>query len=92
MDAAEIRRVLVVGAGTMGRQIALQCATHGFEVVLLDDGRGEVTALRTEAGVLHAPDMRVTISLTSDARATSESASAEGHRHDHGLRKVAAGA
>ena len=61
-------------------------------MVLLDDGRGEVTALRTEAGVLHAPDMRVTISLTSDARATSESASAEGHRHDHGLRKVAAGA
>ncbi|MCB0911139.1 MAG: 3-hydroxyacyl-CoA dehydrogenase [Propionibacteriaceae bacterium] len=44
MDAAEIRRVLVVGAGTMGRQIALQCATHGFEVVLLDESVGALDA------------------------------------------------
>lgn len=29
-------RVLVVGAGTMGRQIALQCAVHGLEVCLYD--------------------------------------------------------
>jgi 3-hydroxybutyryl-CoA dehydrogenase len=36
MEAAEIRRVLVVGAGTMGQQIGLQCAAHGLEVVLLD--------------------------------------------------------
>lgn len=28
--------VLVVGAGTMGRQIALQCAVHGLEVCLYD--------------------------------------------------------
>lgn len=36
MEADDIRRVLVVGAGTMGQQIALQCAGHGFEVVMLD--------------------------------------------------------
>jgi 3-hydroxybutyryl-CoA dehydrogenase len=36
MQAEDIRRVLVVGAGTMGQQIALQCAGHGFEVVMLD--------------------------------------------------------
>jgi 3-hydroxybutyryl-CoA dehydrogenase len=32
----DVRRVLVVGAGTMGRQIALQCAMHGYDVTLYD--------------------------------------------------------
>ncbi|MDE2852867.1 MAG: 3-hydroxyacyl-CoA dehydrogenase family protein [Chloroflexota bacterium] len=32
----EIERVAVIGAGTMGRQIALQCARHGFPVALFD--------------------------------------------------------
>lgn len=32
----EIRRVTVLGAGTMGQQIGFQCAGHGFEVVLYD--------------------------------------------------------
>ena len=36
MHIDDIRRVLVVGAGTMGQQIALQCATHGFDVTLYD--------------------------------------------------------
>ena len=36
MEAGDIRRVLVVGAGTMGQQIGLQCAAHGLEVVMLD--------------------------------------------------------
>ncbi|MBP6786267.1 MAG: 3-hydroxyacyl-CoA dehydrogenase [Candidatus Promineofilum sp.] len=36
MTADEIRRVLVVGAGTMGGQIALQCALHGLDVTLYD--------------------------------------------------------
>lgn len=36
MKAQDIKRVLVVGAGTMGRQIALQCAMHGLEVHLYD--------------------------------------------------------
>lgn len=36
MEAVDIRRVLVVGAGTMGQQIGLQCAAHGLEVVMLD--------------------------------------------------------
>ena len=36
MNVDEIRRVLVVGAGTMGQQIALQCALHGLEVVVHD--------------------------------------------------------
>lgn len=50
MEAAEIRKVLVVGAGTMGQQIALQCATHGFEVVLVDQSEDalEVAAARLD--------------------------------------------
>jgi 3-hydroxybutyryl-CoA dehydrogenase len=32
----EIRRVVIVGAGTMGQQIGFQCAGHGFDVVLYD--------------------------------------------------------
>ena len=36
MTADHIQHVLIVGAGTMGRQIAWQCATHGFDVTLTD--------------------------------------------------------
>ena len=32
----EVRRVLIVGAGTMGQQIGFQCAGHGVDVVLYD--------------------------------------------------------
>ena len=37
MNIEEVRRVLVIGSGTMGLQIGLQCATHGYEVVLYDN-------------------------------------------------------
>ncbi len=36
MNIEDIHRVLVVGAGTMGQQIGLQCATHGYRVTLYD--------------------------------------------------------
>jgi 3-hydroxybutyryl-CoA dehydrogenase len=36
VHADEIRRVLVIGSGTMGLQIGLQAAAHGFDVVLHD--------------------------------------------------------
>lgn len=36
MEVSDIKNVLVIGAGTMGQQIALQCATHGYDVVLYD--------------------------------------------------------
>jgi 3-hydroxybutyryl-CoA dehydrogenase len=36
MVTGQNRRVLVVGAGTMGQQIALQCAMHGCHVKLYD--------------------------------------------------------
>ena len=49
--ADEIRHVLVVGAGTMGRQIAWQCATHGLDVTLNDvDAASLEQAMRAIAG------------------------------------------
>ncbi len=36
MRADEVRKVLVIGSGTMGLQIGLQAATHGCDVVLHD--------------------------------------------------------
>ena len=36
MDIGDVRRVLIVGSGTMGLQIGLQCATHGYDVAMYD--------------------------------------------------------
>ena len=36
MQIDEVRRVVIVGSGTMGQQIGFQCAGHGFDVVLYD--------------------------------------------------------
>jgi 3-hydroxybutyryl-CoA dehydrogenase len=36
MAIDEIKRICVVGAGTMGHQIALQCATHNYDVDLVE--------------------------------------------------------
>lgn len=36
MNIEEVKTVLVIGAGTMGSQISLQCAMHGYEVNLYD--------------------------------------------------------
>jgi len=42
-----IKRVLVVGGGTMGQQISLQCAAHGFSVVLNDVSDEQLSLART---------------------------------------------
>jgi 3-hydroxybutyryl-CoA dehydrogenase len=36
MKVEDIKRVLILGAGTMGQQIGLQCAMHGYHVVYYD--------------------------------------------------------
>lgn len=36
MEIEDINHVLIVGAGTMGQQIASQCALHGLDVILYD--------------------------------------------------------
>jgi len=37
MRIEDVRRVAIVGAGTMGQQIGFQCAGHGYDVVLYDN-------------------------------------------------------
>ena len=49
----QIRRVAVIGAGTMGRQVSLQIARHGFPVVLYDlDGSALGAARTVQVGYL----------------------------------------
>jgi len=36
MRVEDIRKILILGAGTMGQQIGFQCAIHGFDVALYD--------------------------------------------------------
>jgi 3-hydroxybutyryl-CoA dehydrogenase len=36
MNIEDVKRVLILGAGTMGQQIGLQCAMYGYEVVYYD--------------------------------------------------------
>ncbi len=36
MKIDEVKRILAIGAGTMGHQIGFLCATHGYDVVVYD--------------------------------------------------------
>jgi len=36
MKLSDIKRVLILGSGTMGQQIGFLCASHGYKVVLFD--------------------------------------------------------
>ena len=36
MRIEDVRRIAIVGAGTMGQQIGFQCAGHGYDVVVYD--------------------------------------------------------
>ncbi|HET7451414.1 MAG TPA: 3-hydroxyacyl-CoA dehydrogenase NAD-binding domain-containing protein, partial [Thermoanaerobaculia bacterium] len=56
MGDPSVRRVLIVGAGTMGRGIAALCASRGFDVALhdpvpaaLDAAPGAIAALLEKA-------------------------------------------
>lgn len=44
MRIESVKRVLVVGSGTMGQQIGLQCALHGYDVVFYDVDPNALTA------------------------------------------------
>lgn len=53
MQPIEIKRVLVVGAGTIGSQIALQCARYGFDTVIYDpDPNAEASCRRRQEDLL----------------------------------------
>lgn len=85
MKIDDIKRVLILGAGTMGQQIGLQCAMSGYETVyydlsqeLLDKALKRVTKLAswyTSIGRLTAEQFDQTlarISATSDPAKAAE--------------------
>ncbi len=69
MDFSTIRRVLIVGAGTMGQQIGLQCAMHGCDVTLYDVSP---EALETAQAQIKT----FTVHLTAQGRLTPSTAEA----------------
>ena len=70
MKIDEVRRILAIGAGTMGQQIALQCAMHGYEVTLYDVSpdvlRDAAAKVRAYAAKL-VDEKRLTPTASSDA-------------------------
>jgi 3-hydroxybutyryl-CoA dehydrogenase len=75
MKIDEVKRVLILGAGTMGQQIGLQCAMSGYETVyydlsqeLLDKALKRVTKLAswyTSIGRLTEEQLRETLARIS---------------------------
>jgi len=48
MNLEDIRKILVVGTGTMGQKIALQCARSGYEVIAYDPVAGSLENARVK--------------------------------------------
>ena len=75
MKIEDIKRVLILGAGTMGQQIGLQCAMYGYEVVyydltqeILDKALKRVSKLGSwfvSSGVLTEEKLRQTLARIS---------------------------
>lgn len=87
MEIQDVRRVAIVGAGTMGQQIGFQCAGHGYDVVLYDvdpaaleaaRGRIETYARGLEAGGAITSELRdsaqARIALTTDLATAAQDA------------------
>jgi 3-hydroxybutyryl-CoA dehydrogenase len=56
MELKDIKKILVVGTGTMGRQIAFQCAGHGYRVTLYDTAPAALDEARQQLRV-YADDL-----------------------------------
>jgi 3-hydroxybutyryl-CoA dehydrogenase len=71
MQIEDVRRVAIVGAGTMGQQIAFQCAGHGFDVVVydIDASALERASKRIDA---YAEGLEASGAITSEQRASGQ--------------------
>jgi 3-hydroxybutyryl-CoA dehydrogenase len=87
MRIEDVRRVTVVGGGTMGQQIGFQCAGHGYDVAIYEidpaalEAAGEridAYAAGLESGGMITSDLRASararITLTSDLAAAAREA------------------
>src|SRR5436305_2786391 len=70
MRIDDVHKVAVVGAGTMGQQIAFQCAGHGYDVALYDVDLAalEAASARIDA---YAGGLETGGVITSELRATA---------------------
>jgi len=87
MGSLNIEKVLILGAGTMGLQIGIQCAASGFAVTVFDPFEDALEGARQRVGKLagrlaacnrfskeKAEDSLPRISFTSDPRAAGKDA------------------
>ena len=73
MAVDEIKKICVVGAGTMGHQIALQCAVHNYEIYLVDTSKKVLDDARKKIrNVLEGRVSRGEISSDSMEKALSK--------------------
>ena len=69
MNIEDIRCIFVAGSGTIGVQIGLQCAMHGYEVILYDISSEAIQTAETQVKAY-------TASLVSQCRLTQSEATA----------------
>lgn len=84
MPGEDLQTIAVVGAGTMGSQIAQQCALHGFEVLLFDTDPDQVARAqqanrghlqrRVDKGKLASEDMDAALSRVLPASDLAQAA------------------
>jgi 3-hydroxybutyryl-CoA dehydrogenase len=66
-----VRRVAIVGAGTMGQQIGFQCAGHGYDVVLYDVDPAALKAAR-ERIETYAAGLEAGGAITAELRESAQ--------------------
>jgi 3-hydroxybutyryl-CoA dehydrogenase len=71
MRIEDVRRVTVLGGGTMGQQIGFQCAGHGYDVVIYDIDPAALEAAEERINVYAAGLVTAGI-VTSDLRASAQ--------------------
>ena len=71
MQIEDVRRVAIVGAGTMGQQIGFQCAGHGYEVVVYDNDPSALEAAR-ERIEAYAEGLEADGAITSERRVAAQ--------------------
>jgi 3-hydroxybutyryl-CoA dehydrogenase len=71
MQIEDVRRVTIVGAGTMGQQIGFQCAGHGYDVVLYDLDASALESARRRI-VAYAEGLEAGGAITSELRLSAQ--------------------
>jgi 3-hydroxybutyryl-CoA dehydrogenase len=70
MRIEDVRRVAIIGAGTMGQQIGFQCAGHGYDVVVYDIDPSALEAARKRIEA-YAEGLEAGGAITSELRASA---------------------